>query len=206
MKNPWNWRGCESTELFARQQENDFLRLRVHLCHSVKVKWATSALAARWQWGDAAVVGPDLGFPSLLNSTGGADALWMGDSGQMWLPTVESSSPGLWPRLCQFVPVRHRLDAGELLLLMLIEAVGPFGCHHTYFIDTITTDHTVHLGGLCQSVNCTDPLCHVMVKVDCCTYFDTTGGFFTSRTPSVSPHLHLSPPCNVSVWIWVIEL
>lgn len=152
MKNPWNWWGSESTELFARLRENDFLRLRVHWCHSVKVKWATSAPAARWQWGDAAVVGPDLGFLHLLNSTGGADALWMGEPGQMWLPTVEGSSPGQRPRLCQFVPVCHRLDAVELLLQILMGAVGKFACNHSYFICTISNDHTVHLGELYQSV------------------------------------------------------
>lgn len=217
MKNPWNWRACESTELFGRQRENDFLRLRVHSCHSVKVKWATSASAARWQWGDAAVVGPDLGFLCLLNSTGGADALWMGDSGQMWLPTVEGSSLGLRPRLCQFVRVLHRLDAGDLLLLMLMEAVGTFACRHSYFIDTIGNDHTVHLGELCPffQLPYKDPLCHPMVKVESPAFFPfffliQLVGFcrwvFTSGTPSVSSHLHLSPPCNVSVWIWAIEL
>lgn len=39
--------------------------------------------AARWQRGVAAVAGPALGFLRLLNSAGGADAPWMGDSGQM---------------------------------------------------------------------------------------------------------------------------
>lgn len=39
--------------------------------------------AARWQKGDVAVDGPDLGVWLLLNSTGGADAAWMGGSGQM---------------------------------------------------------------------------------------------------------------------------
>lgn len=70
--------------------------------------------AARWQRGAAAVAGPALGFLRLLNSTGGADAPWMGDSGQMCSPTVEGSSPGLSPRRCQFVPVCRLPDAGEL--------------------------------------------------------------------------------------------
>lgn len=154
------------------------------------------------------VAGPDLGFLRLLNSTGGADALWMGDSGQMWLPMVEGASPGLKPRLCQFVPVRRRLDAGQLLplLLMLIESVATFACHHSDFIDTISNDHAVHLRKLCQSVIYTHPLCHLMLKVESRAFFDTTGGVLQVGFHLGNPVCLFSPPSVPSLQCFCLNM
>lgn len=75
---------------------------------------------------------------------------------------------------------------------MLMEAVGNICVSsQLLFKDAISNDHTVHLAELCQSISYTDPLCHVMLKVESRALFDTTGGLLQVGFSPLQPLLSL---------------